>query len=288
MDQIIGDDALSLNESCKSMNRNPDDESEKQNVKMSEGDLPSSQLRIRPNDIPINQDMGMNELLDLPSTQSNDPEDQESNLEEDVSSLESETYEHQSKEESDEEDLELEQEDLQDHKDEINYKTSHGFVSESFKDKQDVLEFLSGSFGTNGTAETVGTSIQNHGDILNDKEDLLGMLSGQFSADPTVVHDSLTPIPEVEEEEESLQNSAPVSPLKLAIFPSPEKAKEQPNVVKTIFVEEEAEVEDDEFMNMGGLDGEEDAALDQYDPEFVAEADKEVINDFSDIMELHR
>lgn len=57
---------------------------------------------------------------------------------------------------------------------------------------------------------------------------------------------------------------------------------------KTAFVEEEADVEEDEFMNFGGADGEIDARLDRYDPEFVEEADKEVVEDFDDVIELHR
>lgn len=57
---------------------------------------------------------------------------------------------------------------------------------------------------------------------------------------------------------------------------------------KSAFVEEEADVEEDEYMNFGGADGEIEAQLDRYEPEFVAEADKEVVENYDDVMELHR
>ena len=57
---------------------------------------------------------------------------------------------------------------------------------------------------------------------------------------------------------------------------------------KTAFVEEEADVEEDEYMNFGGADGEIDAKLDCYDQEFVGEADKEIVENHDDIIELHR
>lgn len=70
----------------------------------------------------------------------------------------------------------------------------------------------------------------------------------------------------------------------LGMPPPPQPAAKRTN----LFVETEADVEDDEFMNFGGKDGEDDGAMDQYDPEFVGEADKEVIEDFGDVIELHR
>lgn len=57
---------------------------------------------------------------------------------------------------------------------------------------------------------------------------------------------------------------------------------------KNAFVEEEADVEEDEYMNFGGADGEIEARLDRYEPEFVAEADKEVVDNYDDVIELHR
>jgi hypothetical protein len=89
-------------------------------------------------------------------------------------------------------------------------------------------------------------------------------------------------------------SALPISPLKLSI---PDKITTTsvvtktttiPPVGQTLFIEQEAEVEEDEFMNFGGADGEMDAVMDQYDPEFVKEADKEVIEDFEDIIQLHQ
>jgi hypothetical protein len=57
---------------------------------------------------------------------------------------------------------------------------------------------------------------------------------------------------------------------------------------KNAFVEEEADVEEDEYMNFGGVDGEIEARLDRYEPEFVAEADKEVVDNYDDVIDLHR
>ena len=71
-------------------------------------------------------------------------------------------------------------------------------------------------------------------------------------------------------------------------IPKKEPIKVSAPFFKTAFVEEEADVEEDEFMNFGGIDGEIDAGLDGYDPEFVAEADKEVVEDYDDVIELHR
>ena len=71
-------------------------------------------------------------------------------------------------------------------------------------------------------------------------------------------------------------------------IPKKEPIKDSAPFFKTAFVEEEADVEEDEFMNFGGIDGEIDAGLDGYDPEFVAEADKEVVEDYDDVIELHR
>ncbi len=75
-------------------------------------------------------------------------------------------------------------------------------------------------------------------------------------------------------------------PLNLSFGPTlpPQPVAKRSN----LFVETEADVEEDEFMNFGGKDGEDDGAMDQYDPEFVGEADREVIEDFGDVIELHR
>ncbi|KAL2916827.1 hypothetical protein HK105_203606 [Polyrhizophydium stewartii] len=54
---------------------------------------------------------------------------------------------------------------------------------------------------------------------------------------------------------------------------------------KSLFVEEEAEVEEDEFMHMGGADGE-DAGIDQYDLSMLADSDIEDIQ-MEAIMNLH-
>jgi hypothetical protein len=52
------------------------------------------------------------------------------------------------------------------------------------------------------------------------------------------------------------------------------------------FVETEAEVEEDEFMNFGGADGEELHGKDEYDKSLLADSDEDV-GDMKAVMELH-
>ncbi|KAH6590720.1 hypothetical protein BASA50_009183 [Batrachochytrium salamandrivorans] len=55
---------------------------------------------------------------------------------------------------------------------------------------------------------------------------------------------------------------------------------------KSLYVDAEAEVEEDEFMHMGGVDGEDDADLDQYDPDMLADSDIEDLQETA-IANLH-
>ncbi|KAJ3103981.1 hypothetical protein HDU97_009636 [Phlyctochytrium planicorne] len=61
--------------------------------------------------------------------------------------------------------------------------------------------------------------------------------------------------------------------------------KKKIRLPKSAFVENEAEEEEDEFMGLGGVDGED---FDSSDSELICSGDEEQIDDFADIQDLHR
>lgn len=60
-----------------------------------------------------------------------------------------------------------------------------------------------------------------------------------------------------------------------------------PSKPKNKFVDVEADVEEDEFMNYGGLDGEENGEKDEYDKSMLADDNNEPVN-LQAIMDLHQ
>lgn len=169
-------------------------------------------------------------------------------------------------------------------------------VNEQVESSGNLLSLLSGSFGTN-PAETAAPS-----PISTEKpqselqgtqnDDLLELLSGGFSAVPQ------DPANDTNSESlnQDLNAHMPNKPLGDASAAAAEfasrfnqLAESAPKPVPAAarkFIDQEAEVEEDEFMNYGGIDGEDLNAPNEYDKSMVSDT-KVRINEKA-IMELHR
>ncbi|KAJ3310447.1 hypothetical protein HDV04_005027 [Boothiomyces sp. JEL0838] len=172
---------------------------------------------------------------------------------------------------------------------------------------QNIFSLLSGKF----TDTTESQSIQQKQETIEDSlsqdtpvenvsleqdSQLLNLLSGKFNSDSALLGKNIEDlISESEEEDEessaeeeseteevvNVQTNAEQKPIEWII---PEKIPVV-GTEKNGFVEIEADVEDDEFLNHGGIDGE-DAGVNEYEADMIAEVDSKAV-DGEDLLDIH-
>lgn len=156
---------------------------------------------------------------------------------------------------------------------------------------QNILSMLSGSFPSpKPMSLLIPKKVENTVAPFDDSE-LLALLSGTFgTAIPSAEKSRLSQVEEEDVNEDSNSetsdhNSPPINPQSFfkTTAPAPLRVPEP----RSKFIDREAEVEEDEFMNYGGIDGENLGAVDEYEPDMLAEVDKSKINAKA-IQELHR
>ncbi|KAJ3262502.1 hypothetical protein HK103_000031 [Boothiomyces macroporosus] len=173
---------------------------------------------------------------------------------------------------------------------------------------QNIFSLLSGKF----TDTTESQSIQQKQKVIEDSlsqdtpvenvsleqdSQLLNLLSGNFTSDSALLGKNIEDlISESEEEDEessaeeeseaeqvvNVQTNAEQKPIEWVI---PEKIPVV-GTEKNGFVEIEADVEDDEFLNHGGIDGE-DAGVNEYEADMIAEVDSKAV-DGEDLLDIHQ
>jgi hypothetical protein len=186
----------------------------------------------------------------------------------------------------------------------------------SLQDSENILSLLSGTFGEEDQApfdsiiaearrpeatapvqidnsvfyrNSVQISQLNSRINRNEEEDVLALLSFQPKITDTKLKESNeTPKhsdesaaeDDLEDEDEGDKENIPMT------FRRPE-LKKTTKSAKSRFIEAEAEVEEDEFMNFGGIDGEDFAGIDEYETDMLADNDKSKLNE-KKVIELHR
>jgi MRC1-like domain len=166
-------------------------------------------------------------------------------------------------------------------------------------DSQGMLSLLSGTFKATQKANNASSLITKSQPNLNlfDNSELLSMLSGKFDTQPSQATQkkSLEVIEEVVETEDKssdretgeLSDTAEPAATGLKLLQLRQAPALKPAQPKSKFIEGEAEVEEDEFMNYGGIDGEDFAGIDEYEKDMLADGDKTKVNEKA-IQELHR
>lgn len=160
-------------------------------------------------------------------------------------------------------------------------------------ENSEIFSLLSGGFpATQSNDMNVST--------LEENIELLGLLSGVFQ--PT--QKEVTPIGEISEEKTN-DDIADVDIIDFQTYDSdedkeraqlefaqlfanvPQNNTKQPQVLKSKFIANEAEVEEDEFMNYGGIDGEDFMGINEYEKDMLADNIDVKVN-FKAVLDLHR
>jgi hypothetical protein len=155
---------------------------------------------------------------------------------------------------------------------------------------QNILAFLSGSFGSTPVSNSVSFAATSQANLKPfDDTELLALISKKSdvpSQFPEKVR-KLEVILESDTEQVGDEFSDSDDGINQSINIQPIATNKAAAVPKSKFIEGEAEVEEDEFMNYGGIDGEDVNAADEYEKDMLADGDKSKLNEKA-VVELHR
>lgn len=163
--------------------------------------------------------------------------------------------------------------------------------------EENILPFLSGTFNTMPASKPMNIVPKTQPTInLFDDDELLAFVSGKFGTnaenEPNKVNDLDIILEEegseiIESDKEFNNNNTEKSYYSAKNIMNFQQPKSKVLEQKSKFIEGEAEVEDDEFMNYGGIDGEDFEGIDEYEKDMLADGEKTRVNERA-IIDLHR